>query len=75
MGLQGLDGRSRGAVAFEEQRMERVEEGGFAKLVGLAQHGDAVADPLDPGGLPGEAADVGQSKAADPHACTSWARP
>ncbi|OJH44411.1 hypothetical protein IE00_09755 [Paracoccus sp. SM22M-07] len=74
MGLQRLDRRLGTAMAFKEQRVQGVEECRFAEFVGFRQDGDAVADIVNPGGLAGKAADVGQLDRADLHDCTFNAR-
>jgi hypothetical protein len=73
MGLQGLDLGVLAAVPFEEQGMDRIEEGGLAEFVRLGQHGDAVANARQAGAASGEAAHVRQFDRPQLHARTSCA--
>ncbi len=62
-GLQRLDVCAAAAVAFKEQRVQRIEKGGFAEFVRFGQNRDAVAQVGQHRPAPGKAAaKVGQSR-------------
>ena len=70
VGAQAAGLGAAGAGGHEEQRLERLEEGRLAGLVGGGDQVEAVAEPVEAGGGAGEAADVGQADRAELHAAS-----
>jgi cobalamin synthase len=54
-------------MRLEEQRVQGIEAGRLAMLVGGAEHVDAVADVLDAHAAAGEAADIVQAQSGQLH--------
>ena len=67
IGPQQLDALGGASVRLKEQRVQRLKAGGFAMLIGGAEHVDAFANAFDGNATTAEPLDVMQTQGVELH--------